>query len=895
MTLFKTPGAASIPSGPAPISKSFNSLAGFNKRERQCVQQLMTKLNGLRSHSPNDKLWTNVFQYITVSTDGNYTITVSLPPVPPSKGLVSEAATLFAMYCIRRKISDYAVNKDPNNGETFDIDETSSAIRPAILNTLLNILHSNGYIFSPARADKYYGLLNTDIAPIANASSSESRLTRFLKYAPGVNPQPVFTKLSDELALEINSLAKAFYTGYFGDATLFMSDAKLLASGDGTVTIGLMNLADNYGQIFFGYKYKGAGSSTSVESTTTTDVSSAGVGKTTTIHMAIDGLNYPSSGGDLGAGDISNTTVTVKVNGIPLLFRANRALPVLTPVDVASTALVNPAPATGISNYTFVDPKTTTVIATYNTSTNDLTFMDTVGGKIDISMTSGKYAADLDEVFIYLTVTDSGQANISGLMGLFNSDKFELSLDQKADLKTSFLNQPLSGTTLTIGAEVIKTIKNYSSESAISQNQKISTGALLSQGFIGKVASKSPVTIVSDERYYLTKNRDSREREKDDVINQNEAMYKRASMVGVTISAQTVNFNVISFEDESWSRLDNKVVGVEGEVSEPRTGITGQERLNKLTTLDNKTEYKKVLRPESSNQKTGLLAAYTDVETRKHPNPANIGGVDIEKASEQKTGFIPTYNPVLGGLRSIGVLEAIRDNLSKDSAYDYYVFSTLHELLFSTLVPGSPKVSGSTVSDFGLARSISYFDYQSLKWYSTLKTNQNLPAYHTGTNTFKILVPPGSGQSSPNNGAYPKVMNNTSADVYLCVVKNVSSTDAFINSTYYNDASTETITVTVSTPGNDAVIEFYTSMNNDVKNAHGNTGTVEFKLYSIPQSSGIPASYPTTGLHSDSKIIGVGGVAKFGVKKASAGIVTITVSQIGSGAITQKTQTLTFE
>lgn len=893
MTLFKTPGAVSIPSGPAPTSTGYNSLAEFNKRERQCLQQLMTKLNSLRSHLPNDKLWTNVFQYITVSTDGTYTVTVTLPPVSPSKGLVSEAATLFAMYCIRRKISEYVLYNDPNNGETFNDQETDLAIRPAILNKLLEILRLRGYVFSSTKATEYYGLLNTDIAP--TTKSTDSRLTRFLKYAPSRDPQPVFTKLTYELELEINKMAKAFYTGYFGNAKLFMGDAKLLASGDGTETTGLMNISNNYGQIFFGYKYKGAGSITSVESTTTTDVSSAGVGNTTTIHMAIDGLNYPSSGSDPGPGHASNTKVTVKVNGTPLLFRANRAMPFLTPVNVGTTAIVNPLPAPGVSNYTFVDPATTTVIATYNTLTNDLTFVDTVGGKIDITMSSGMQSYDLDEVFIYLTVTSSGQANAFGLMGLFNSDKFELSLAQKADLKTFFLNKILSGATLTIGEDVIKTIKNYSSESAISQNQKISTGALLSQGFIGKTASKSPVIVVSDDRYYLTVNRDNRELEKDGVINENEAMYKRASMVGVAISGQTVNFNVISFEDESWSRLDNKVVGVEGEVSEPRTGITDQERLNKLTTLDNKTEYKKASRPQTSDKKTGLLAAYTDVKTKKHPDPATIGGVDLEKASNQVSGFIPTYNPVLGGLRSIGVLEAIRDNLSKDSYYDYYVFSTLHELLFNASVPESPKVAGSTVSNFGLARSISYFDYQSLKWYSTLKTNQNLPAYHTGTNTFKILVPPGSGQSSPDNGAYPKIMNNTSADVYLCVVKNVSSADTFINSTYYNDPSAATITVTVSTPGNDAVIEFYNSMNNDVKTAHGNTGKVEFKLYSIPQSSGIPASYPTTGLHSDSKIIGVGGVAKFGVKKATAGVVTITVSQTGSGAITQKTQTLTFE
>jgi hypothetical protein len=84
-------------------------------------------------------------------------------------------------------------------------------------------------------------------------------------------------------------------------------------------------------------------------------------------------------------------------------------------------------------------------------------------------------------------------------------------------------------------------------------------------------------------------------------------------------------------------------------------------------------------------------------------------------------------------------------------------------------------------------------------------------------------------------------------------------------------------------------------MNNTSKIANGTTGKVEFKMYSIPNSSGIPAPYTMTGFHSVPKIIGVGGVAKFGVKKATPGTVTITVSQIGSGAIATKTQTLTFE
>lgn len=917
MTLFKTPGSVAIPS-----PSLLPTLEFLNKRERQCLQDLLTYMNTptLLSHPPNQKLWDDVFQYITV-TGSNYDFTVAMPTPKPLLGIVSEAATLFAMYCIRKKIKEYTEHEDPADAtQNDDDDEMDTTKRPKIVNRLLAVLKSNGYVYDSLKSEQYYELIDPDLITIQGAGS---RFSKMKIYSPpnSVNltkEKAVLENFKTILDREITRIARCFYREYFSDLSLFMSHARLVASGNGTDTKGLLN-EPNKGLIFFGYEYKNAPRDILVKEKTTIRIASAGIGRETTLHFAIDGLNYPTTGIDPGYATADaqkfNTTVVLNINGIDVKFRANRGLTILTPVDAIGGAVVSPTPAAGISNYTFKD-RSGVKIATYSTATGDLNFTDTTfddiiltmtSGEQEIPLTSGGAIIDLDEVMLYLTNISAGLVGSNGLLGLFHPDKFELSLGQKLDLKTNFLDETLTGTSTTIGQNVIKSIQNYSSAKAIERNKKIIVSGLTSQGFIGKVIRKKGQDLIVDTnpKYHLTLDRSGRTLEKKEVID-NEAKYRRASMVGVTLNGNTLNFDIISFEDESWSRLDRKVVGVTGEIgddgitvtpviTEPRAAdITDQERLNKLTTLDNKTEYKKKGRPATSTETTGLKAAYTDVGAVTHPNPFITNGTNIANPSTQVSGFIPTYNPVLGGLRSLGVLEGIRDNLAKDSLYDYYVFSVLHELLFKTTVPVSERASSTTVSELGLAGPISYFDYQSLKWYSSHLAIYDLPNYHTGGNVFKILVPPGSGQSSPDNGAYPKVEKNTSVDVYLCVAKDNSS-DKFVNSAYYNNATSQEITVSVSDPANDSVIEFYTDMNNTSKIANGTTGKVEFKLYSIPNSSGIPAPYAMTGFHSVPKIIGVGGVARFCVKKATPGTVTITVSQIGSGAIATKTQTLTFE
>ncbi len=929
MTLFKEAVAPNVPAPPPFPAGGCGSLGAFNTRDRMCLQGFLNDIQTRTGHAQSVRLWNRVLRFISVGGAPNYTVTPPQshpawdPTNPPPNGMVLEAGILFSMWCLRDKLVSNTLRSDPDDGIIPDPEEMDPTRRTSIVTALGQAITSNGYTFltSATKRSQFYQILDPDTHPIQNGVVDDgSTVARLEKYQRNRSKKRVIEAFQTILSNEIDNGSRCFYSGYFADATLFMGSPQLMASGDGGATTGLMGISGGYGQIFFGYNFEGTGRRPTVTPTTNAVIQPIGANALTTIHLAIDGLDFPNSGIDPGYEVLAtgttlslaqararSTLVAMTINNHRIRFRANRRLPTLTPINLGDCFII-PVPTNGQTptsgpNYTFVSRRTGLVIAQYNENTGDLVFTDLVNQPINVIMRSGSEFG-LEEAILYVGVVQLGGAVNVGLTGLFNPDKFELDLAQKGLIQTNLLSVVAPGRSNPIGTELITSIQDNSNAAAIIAGNQLNLATTLTQGLVSQVVSNTPLIVNTNPLYAYTLPRGTggaRTLERSNALAG--SVNRRASMAGIIIAGNNITINISSFVDESWSRLDRKVVGVVNSITEPRQAlITDRERVQKLRTLDFQTEYGNVNRPVSSTATNGRLSTYVDVGgTTTHPphTLTGTGGAGIAFAANQVTGFIPSYNPVLAGLRSIGVIEAMRDLLAVQSNYDYYVFRALHEALLSALVLASPLTTG-TVRSLGLVQGISNFDYQTFKWYDTGTAIHDIPAYHAGGDQFTILVPPGNTQNSPNGGAYPNIPSGTSSeDVYLVITKNGTvDGDNTVNSSYSNNTTTDTITVTLTDPNNDSFIAFYDDMDNPLTRViGGRTATVDFRLYTIPDSTTNPASatpFQRNGLAGTTTIVGVGGVAKFGVGKATAGTVTITVTQVGGTAITTSAVTMTF-
>lgn len=357
-----------------------------------------------------------------------------------------------------------------------------------------------------------------------------------------------------------------------------------------------------------------------------------------------------------GFNNEDNSTVVINKDGNELVFVGNVKQPVLRPVDSGT----GKARYDATGNYFYKEtPSGPLPLAFYDSNKRDLLFID-AGGRFsfNVEQTSGA----VDEITSAINVVDGEkiQTFYFEAENLFLDDVFVLSPSQKDSL---------------IDPKYEAAVK-YAIDRLI-KVPNIPIIIKLGGNFVGEYLGPDDRTTGSkvqpDKKYQFIKARSDRTLETHK-NNPTEYPRLRYSFGSVVVSQFNIIVTIDSFVSPRWSRLDQKVPS------------------GKQSQLDALTSYHAIAGSD----------AYLDP-------PDNFQTTDAGRPN------MPSYNPILSGLRSLGLADALKDILVKRATdsllYDAFEVGVMQAYLEDKL--DQTKVFKN--ERLGIAVDINFSDYTDFK------------------------------------------------------------------------------------------------------------------------------------------------------------------------------------
>lgn len=630
------------------------------------------------NQNPNNKIEVKLvagkYELVNPFTD------TSLPPPPAKelpKGFLAEACTIFILYKLDKQLAfDTAADK-----QNIDIDHPDKS---PIYKALKNILREAFDKPAPGADTILFNEMmqpdnNIGVRGSAFLNKPTSTKKKMYEYFSDKNP----ALSEDEIIIKINYLLKKF-----GDVIKqFVEDESacaykilsgesvapknlFMATGDGSPTNGLLEavgaqtVPQKTGVLLFNYKYDNtAGVLNKAEET----FPSLNTNLSTAVHLTIFGLDsFTDQNGQI----IQNSDSTVKVikDGITYVFTANFTNKILSPVNGSE----DKDEATYSATDNLFYKETTSVrrpLANYNAAKRDLEFIEkqkNYSFKVEVeSFHHPDAPADdgYDEVAVSINVVEGPEIKQFEFEAekLFESDVFVLDDTQKDNLLAAQrYTEPLEF--------MIDRLINV---------LNIPIRIDLRGNFIGKYLDPEERTTGSkvdkDYRYQFNLNASDREKE---VKDEDEVKFPRLkySFGSVIITTFNIIITIDSFVSPQWSRLDEKVPP------------------GKQSQLDLLTNYHTI--PGSD--------AYIEPPSDFNPTDINLPKM-------------PSYNPILSGLRSFGLAEALIDILVKRATqsgkYDAFDIQAMKVYLEGKLA------NARVLKDvrLGIGEDIKFSDYEDFK------------------------------------------------------------------------------------------------------------------------------------------------------------------------------------
>jgi|GEM_PF-6881414 len=616
-----------------PLDTPPECLGFFNQSELKALQSFRSTLS--TAVSPFNDLYSNVFNIpgfpITVSGSGSGPFTLTnpytsgpTPTVPLPRGFLAEACTIFAlnMFADQLAVDTNASNagsSDSSKSEIFNLLKQvliDSGFKTPVSNT--EKIAFNGMIFPNTYIGQYDPLFRGDPNSIKNrmyvnmASGNTSGSSGTVRFVfPGATPvsnadilksiDAVLVQLGQAISKYVDAKSKCYYKILSGDTKAPIN--IFLASGDGSDTNGIFNVA-NKGALLFNYDYNGLGT---VAGTATRTFQSIATENSTVVHLTMFGLNNPTT----------NSTVTVIKGGIRYLFGANMSSPVIDAIDGT-----NPGEARydALNKLFYIDTVSGRLtLAYFNSANRDLIFIERSrnfsfqvqqSSANDAPITDSAYGTYFDEFTTSINVVEGPKVRIFDFEAenLFGNDIFVLSPTQQSNLlAASRYTDPIEF--------LIDRLINVPT---------IPITIVLNGNFIGKFLQPNERTtgskIGKDDTYQFYRTR-PQGRILETNTDQTSFTPLRYSFGSVTITEFNIVVSIDSFVSPLWSRLDTKVPAAQ------------------KSNLDALTHYYTIL---GSDAYVDLVGGDPSPSNGTHPN-------------------LPSYNPILSGLRSFGLLEALKN------------------------------------------------------------------------------------------------------------------------------------------------------------------------------------------------------------------------------------------
>lgn len=350
------------------------------------------------------------------------------------------------------------------------------------------------------------------------------------------------------------------------------------------------------------------------------------------------------------------STVVIKKDGNEIVFAGSVDNPVLQPVD----SLAGKARYDATGKYFYKDtPSGPLPLALYDPIKRDLLLIETGGTfSFNVEQTSGQ----LDEITSAINVVDGEkiQRFYFEAQNLFLDDVFVLTPDEKDSLIDPVYDGPVE--------YMIDRLIKVPNIPII-----IKLGGNFVGEYLGPDDRATGSKVQPDKQYQFIKVRSDRTLE---THNNDPILYPRLrySFGSVVVSQFNIIITIDSYVSPRWSRLDLKVPS------------------GKQSQLDSLTNYYAI----------GDSDAYLDPPSNHHPT--DVGHPNM-----------PSYNPILSGLRSFGLAEGLKDILVKrasDSAlYDAFDVGVMKAYLEGQL--GQAKIFGS--NRLGIGANIEFSDYTDFK------------------------------------------------------------------------------------------------------------------------------------------------------------------------------------
>ncbi|CAN5542967.1 hypothetical protein BH11BAC2_BH11BAC2_20610 [soil metagenome] len=651
------------------------------------------------------------------TTTGAATIT-SISFKGPPNGYLDEAAFNFGMWRLNRDLRNDIDTNAPTksaifialkavlttDGFTLDRGVTSSLTNPeaaALLEPSLPLGKANfrndeigsGPAQEESRKKKLYcymGVGNYNIASLSISPAVQcgtvpaSRVFSFPTTPSSASDTAIFVKIVqiiNDLKAVVVGLVSAEATCLFHafNRTLGRTDGDpeslFMGSGDGSDTIGILgnNGNNNTGLLFFSYQLKG-GTGTGnhradvlYENDTATYSSGPFHPRTgsvrTVIHLSMLGMNQGYSSSKLVLTFTDSGTGNIQT----CIFEADYSNPIIRPQGTTP----------GYGSQTFSD--VTGVYATFDEATGDLT-LNKVGTDYTIAakLTSDRVNEDYDEVQCMICIVD-GPNQLDPIViksdKVYDSDKFVL----KKDDKCSLLKQPVGDHYVNDG---IDTLVNLLLSPDIAATDIIFN---LTGNFIGMKKSPEDINDTTppyefNTEYSFEKSRPTsgtRQIEGGTLPAGEEDL--QYSFGSITFNAGQIFINIDSFTSSLLSRL----------------GCTAPNS-TELAVMDNLTLYK--TSPSNPNY---VADAYVTTG-----NPCAV----MSNATN-----IPSYNPILSGLRCYGLVDGIRSMLKKRAEVLTKTPTEINSMLAKyNAAAASSKVEANKAR--GIANDITETLFDRFKW-----------------------------------------------------------------------------------------------------------------------------------------------------------------------------------
>jgi hypothetical protein len=574
-----------------------------------------------------------------------FTVPVTLSnPKPPGelpKGFLAEACTIFTLYKLEKQLA-FDTNADK---QKVDIDHPD---KKPIYQALKQILRGSGFdlkpnsdterlefneMMNPNRSIGVRGWLFTKetTSPTKKTMYDLIKARKFSSNKSLLNDDEIrnntkaileeYRKIIGRFVKEESACAYKILSGEaLAPVNLF------LASGDGSTTSGLLEVEqNNTGVLLFDYEYDGtAGVKERAERT----FDSLKTDRSTSVHLTMFGLDkFEDENHQVIPSD---STIKVIKDRIAYVFKASFANKIIRPVDGTEAQSQARYNATDQLFYTETASGTVT-LAYYDLKKRDLIFLgEDKNFSFKVELTSFHHPdapADraYDEVSVSINVIEGPKLHIFEFEAedLFDNDVFAVTGAKIVQFKDALLKDPKDVEAIDFMIERLTNVPN------------IPISISLRGNFIGeKLETRDPLThskVKTDPKYRFFFTRDEgREKETDE----DPASYKplRYSIGRVAITDFSINITIDSFVSPLWSRLDNKIFELP---------IPSPAQVAKKKELDELTHYYTI---NSSD-------AYVD----------HLGG--DPRPTDTAHPKLPSYNPILSGLRSFGLAVALKDFL----------------------------------------------------------------------------------------------------------------------------------------------------------------------------------------------------------------------------------------